>query len=93
MRVDVTQDDIDRGRPRVACACPIAKAVERCCGYEYVLVGHRDVRGYRPGDVRRIVIPATPLPSEAAAFVRDFDAGRSVSPFSFDLEVEPCGSK
>jgi hypothetical protein len=85
VRIDVTADDIRRGRRDDALACPVALALDRATGEPW---------GVDP----KIMIEATygrmaGTPPEVASFVCDFDAGREVAPFSFDLEVEPCASK
>ena len=79
--VQVTKQDIKNGMPKEGDKCPIAKAVRRCTGT------HRAVFV----DESSIEIGAVEysLPASAKAFVRAFDKGKPVSPFSMKL-VPPC---
>jgi hypothetical protein len=81
MRIDVTQEDIEKGERRHACRCPIARAISRAASSQ-ATVG-QSVAGYSAwiGDTKVL------LPACAAVFAHSFDAGDVVSPFSFDLEV------
>lgn len=95
--ITVTQADIDAGcdgtirSVRTATwskSCPIALAVNReLLPGMYAQVAD-DVCIYlkddEDGDVE---LCAVPLPREAVQFVDDFDAGLSVKPFSFTLDL------
>lgn len=80
--INVTQDDIRDGEPQANNICPIALALRRLMPdvipavYEYsAVVGavpHRQ---------------EIPLPPAAIDFIGDFDAGNTVAPFAFDLDV------
>jgi hypothetical protein len=77
--IDVTQADIEAGHPLACSACPIALAAQRAFGDRPVIVdSFLSIRGQD-----RLVWS---MPSAAYAFIRDFDAGRPVEPFSFTLE-------
>lgn len=78
--IDVTQDDIRDGIPFNACHCPIARAVAR-----RLLPGcHVSVGGFISvqSNLNRYAIP---LPDGCLTFVRDFDAGKPVQPFAFEM--------
>ena len=78
MRINVTQLDIQRGLPRLARKCPIARAIRRATGYHLkvsVTTG-RIIRGRRKSD----------LPRLAQDFIRNFDQDRPVTPIAFELE-------
>lgn len=76
MIIEVTQEDIAKGISRSTCACPVALAVSRHLGLNWVsfeTVTTLNGTKYR-------------LPSKAIEFVQFFDVGREVKPFSFQLE-------
>ena len=89
MRIQVTQDHIDRGResrqrtPRSLCkTCPVALALADA--------GFRDPRVFPDmfwvwtdgATIRRV----SGLPREVTEWISAFDAKRNVEPFSFDIE-------
>lgn len=91
--VDVTQEDIDHGEIGECETCPIARAISRAVGKTALVIAdnfcfdHNDMTDY-------------PLPKVASDFVRQFDSGVDVSPFSFPisvpasyLEFSPCNSE
>lgn len=86
MRVEVTADDIRSGTPSDCHYCPVALAVARAAGTNpgsvsvdgvYVTIEQfdRTERNYEP-------------PALVDEFVKAFDAGESVIPFSFDLDED-----
>jgi hypothetical protein len=83
MRIEVTQEDIDNGLRGNCRQCPIALVVARSTGALYVSVNSGIQWSYFRGCVspehwRRI-------PLEVFRFMSDFDRGRPVEPFSFEL--------
>lgn len=83
MRIEVTEDDIATGS-LFSWGCPIAKAISRAMQGEEALVRGTCV------DLEYAYEPVS-LPRAARKFVRDYDAGKPVKPFSFELPgVEPC---
>lgn len=79
MRIDVTQEDIDKGVKKCHCTCPIALALKRQTRVAYevsddcvVAVTDRFAHG---------------LPEHASSFIRAFDMGLIVAPFSFELDI------
>ena len=82
IRIEVTAEDIAKGRRQSACACPIALAMERVGACPVVGTDAANISfGYRRFD-------HVELPPEATEFITKFDDGdTSVRPFSFDLEL------
>ena len=82
MKINVTQDDIDQGTPSDPFCCPIALAASRAFSvpanatYDYIALKlrNRNNKLYR-------------TPKTASAFIRAFDHGQAVQPFSFELPV------
>ncbi len=78
MRIEVTQNDIDRGRPRCNYGCPVALALRRTLGSQRAWkVTEQRIENPDGG---RIVAP-----SEVRQFVIFFDHGACVAPFAFEL--------
>lgn len=79
LTVNVTQTHIDEGERNSPGLCPIALALDEqhpCGGgWRVSMLGAR----------RRGNYPSLLLPEKASQFVKDFDAGRPVFPFVFDL--------
>lgn len=81
--VEVTAEDIERGKPRAACDCPVALAAGRVFESPHVGV-------FRVGDDLDLFVLGfgQMRPSEEMRrFVDDFDAGRPVAPFTFTVEL------
>lgn len=76
--VSVTQENIDKGVARACTFCPIALAL-RDLGdrYSYIVNGRSLYNIHH----ERVAY----LPLEASWFVQDFDAGRHVDPFTFEV--------
>ena len=92
MIINVTQSDIDNGIRNSTCSCPIALAAKRaindgalpsvCCSdieFEY--------KTERDGDVVYRFKSAY-LPTIARDFIRKFDNGGTVEPFSFEITYD-----
>jgi len=77
VRIDVTQEDIANGEQTAPWSCPVGQAITRCYGPHGGVVA-TDVK------IKHMVVL---LPYEATRFIRDFDNGRPVKPFSFMLEL------
>jgi hypothetical protein len=83
VRIEVTEEDIDRGKPEDRCACPVARAVRRAVGIPTSVAMDKIVVDY-----------ATPwqteiwTPDEVSIFVELFDIGGAVEPFAFELEFD-----
>jgi hypothetical protein len=80
MKITVTQEDIDEGIIKDCIRCPIARAIGRAFG-EKASVAQTDY--YVSG--RWNSLKPKKLPNVATEFIYDFDAGRPVHPFTFEL--------
>jgi hypothetical protein len=84
IRVEVTAEDIRKGVVGSCDACPVAKALRRTFRTKSATVYY--VRSATPRcSVKKL--DALPLPLDAAKFAANFDDGKPVSPFSFDLRI------
>jgi hypothetical protein len=81
VRVEVTAGHIARGRPKDAACCAAALALSDAMGEPWEVYG--EDAGPATGVADWIY-----LPPEAVRFVDDFDAGRPVEPFAFEVERE-----
>lgn len=88
MRVQVTQEDIDKGVDCDSGRCPIARALLRQVPGVVSVCVTVDGVDYAKADGR---FAAVELPREAVRFITLFDDGRLVSPFEFDLNLRPEG--
>lgn len=82
MRINVTAEDIANGQPHRCSWCPVALALRRHLLAAKVSVASKIIVTLEDGTG---FVKDTPL--EACNFIRDFDNGRSVIPFTFDLPV------
>lgn len=82
MKIEVTQEDIERGKRCDGLICPISQAVKRATGntvcvsqnYFFLLSRASSMDDFK-------------LPQPAIDFIAAFDAGQPVEPFSFEVEV------
>ncbi len=81
MKIEVTQEDIDRGVIESCISCPIALAVARAAKASTYVDGK--LVSFLKGEV----VSTSALPVEARIFVHEFDAGHAdiLSPFSFEI--------
>lgn len=84
MKITITQRNILRGRPRKARKCPIALAVHSlpfvwCFALDVLVSNGSLVILWLWGS--RVY----PLPLKASCFIADFDGGRIVQPFAFEI--------
>lgn len=79
MLIEVTKEDIDKGKPMNSGACPLANALERRTGHKWS-VGVRYCTRLAVGTWNDL-----PLPPAAVQFVRAFDLGCDVAPFAFEV--------
>jgi hypothetical protein len=80
VRIDVTQSDIDGGMHSSA-GCPCARAGRRLPGLQGIRFG-----AYAWA-FDMSFLPSWQLPSLVRDWIHDYDAGRPVKPFSFDLDI------
>jgi hypothetical protein len=79
----VTQEDIEVGEQKSCGHCPVARAIRRDVpGAEAVYVTVSWINVYN--EHQNCFLGQT-TPRSAADFIRDYDAGRPVQPFSFEL--------
>lgn len=82
MIVNVTQEHIDKGSIHSAYSCPIALAVNATLSGANAVVFARCIGWSAKGVVDHHWHPS----KEVYKFVRDFDAGQNVLPFSFEMK-------
>lgn len=80
IRVTVTQDDIDNGKPRNAFSCPITIAVNRKLSVTSSSVSSSTFTYYDKENDRYIRYC---MSKRASKFIRQFDSGKAVKPFIF----------
>lgn len=78
MKIEVTQDDINRGIRSSYCECPIALALQRKLSISDIEVGDTSIC------VNKIKYRHT---DETLDFISEFDEGEYVEPFTFELEI------
>ncbi len=79
MKIKVTQEHIERGRPKSDWACPIA-----CALHEQRPTFEVSVGCYKTL-INKVMYA---LPAKARDFIDDFDSGKPVTPFEFELPLE-----
>lgn len=85
IRVDVTQEDINLSSLS-ATNYPVARALQRVFpNHDGIGVTPRWMTIYLKGHNPKITIPT---PKKAAAFIKRYDRGKLVSPFSFKLKKQ-----
>ena len=81
MKIHVTKEDIKKGKKGDVSACPVGRALNRykgveCeVGYIQIIVISKDGEAGSIGEISK----------EVRDFINNFDAGRAVKPFAFDL--------
>lgn len=80
IRIDVTADDIAKGKPKDWCRCPVSLALRRVLPQSSARVPADGLEVFGRQMERR--------PPGVARFVRDFDKGRPVAPFSFVIDTQ-----
>ncbi len=84
--IDVTQEDIDRGRCKDCRTCPIALAILRVIRPGIALLSSTDFvigpNGCSPFGQCQLKIPR-----DAVCFIGKFDYFQPVQPFSFPLDI------
>ncbi len=79
MKITVTQQDIDKGRPGSHVACPLALAIQRVYPRKRIGVS---------GSLARVGRYSYTLPEVASEFVFRVDRHQGVKPFEFDLPLD-----
>lgn len=86
VRVEVTQDDIDKGARNCGSRCPIARSLKRCLGVRHVWVYRKSVRL----DEKAMI---GDMPKLAQKFIHEFDNRCTVHPFGFYIRFKKDTSK
>lgn len=85
--ITVTQEDIDLGEAANCCLCPIARATRRAFKARTVNVTGRLYVYFKPTSLENLnPLSIYALPPEAEQFVADFDNGKGVEPFEFEVD-------
>lgn len=100
LRVEVTQEDIDKGNRQSAWSCMIQRAVVRAAGDSFgeddICVGGLGSAksafiGYGPMQAKDGYVWKVKLPGKARERARDFDEGLPVTPFKFSVVIPDEG--
>lgn len=87
--IHVTEEDIAKGKQGKRCGCPISIAIHRQTKWRDAAVASfsvfEDEHIFRKP--RTIPSKTRDLPEEAIEFIRQFDAGMTVSPFNFEIDI------
>lgn len=75
MKITVTREDITNGQKCSTNRCPIALAATRATRHHVIV------------STSYIMLPGieVPLPNSACTFIGEFDSGRTVEPFEFEV--------
>ncbi len=87
VRVEVTQDDIDKGKPGNPCKCMLALAISRAMGEPWE-VGFSFADNEIEVDGEWVRTRRADLPGDALQAILSFDRHETVMPFDFEMEVE-----
>ncbi len=85
MLITVTTADIANGAKGFASTCPVALALSRETR-RYCLVAQDEITVY---DESHKASSRMTTPELVVAFINNFDGGRVVEPFTFELDI-PC---
>lgn len=87
MLIKVTQECIDRGERQICFSCPVAIAINRALpAGQRCIVSAIMIKIYK--DYRMLdsdIIKTIDTSDEVRNFIKDFDSGREVQPFEFEL--------
>lgn len=82
-KISVRQPAINNGRRKNCVHCPVAMEIKDQLGAVEVHVHHYHAAIWMPDGFYRV-----DLPDAASAFVYNYDGGKEVLPFSFELTLE-----
>ena len=85
--VEVTAEDIAKGKREDCESCPIACALLRAAGTPRAFIDGNEMAAGDWDGVFPLVEQRVPVPPDAAGFIADFDDGRLVKPFTFTVEL------
>lgn len=84
MKIDITQEDIDNGKPQDPCRCAASVAIARSFEVEQRFVSVFKNIVILSDDMRRSI--SFPTPPQLLAFIEVVDSGGKAQPLSFDLD-------
>lgn len=86
VKIDVTQEDIDLGRPQCAYRCPVALAISRILEGKVgeVIVGDEEVHINRLNDEDFVLRTHS---ENVSGRIKTYDDTGKMDPFSFELEL------
>ena len=86
MRIEVTAQDIRKGKKSNCMRCPVALAVKRLLPGHEVWADSLSIDVWTHDEYRRVAT----TPKKVATFMDRFDTGQPVKPFTFTMkEVKP----
>ncbi len=89
IKISVTQEDIDHGTASDCATCPVALALKRTLkGNEVIVEEVYAGVNYLYFFYKKRMVYLCNTPRIVNKFMNDFDMGREVSPFDFEVEVE-----
>ena len=83
LRIDVTQEDIDRGVRKSARQCMVHRAIDQATE------GALGRFAVAPGGVFPEGGPGLAFPEQVGELISAWDRGARINPFSFDLDMSP----
>lgn len=90
MKLDITQEHIDKGIRGSFESCPIALAAKKECPGKRIHINSATIRAYDiTDDNDRETGLIYWLPVAARDFIQAFDGREPVKPFSFEITEEP----
>jgi hypothetical protein len=92
MNVEVTETDIRAGRQGDGARCPVALAIQRCAGAEWVYVGRKIIRYGNNRDLWAAGASVAPMPEQVRRIIRYYDMNSEMWPFGFILQEAPSES-
>lgn len=78
VKLEIRQEDLDKGKPRRSCDCPVALAANRAFGGKWT-VGTIDL-------IELYTLQGFVMPENMKKYVFEIDCGRTVDPSDFYLE-------
>lgn len=90
LTINVTQEDIERGKRRDCFSCPINRATQRTLGLKYIQTGRSQLHIHKefkllPHNNYQLIN----LPPIAHKFIEYFDTGNRPQAFSFTISIDP----
>ena len=82
IKIEVTEEDIRKGVRDNCRECPIASACNRA-GLKYPSVYPEEIQYWQ-----NIGLKGWRTSAEVEYWIADYDAGKPVTPFSFEMEIE-----